>query len=66
MYDILGDSSKPRSWSKYANDSSNNANKASDTKLKKKSRLGREEWYRLNWEQKWQEEEEEEEEEKGR
>jgi len=65
MYDILDDSSKPRSWSKYANDKFNNANKASDTKLKKKSRLGREEWYRLNWEQKWQEEEEEEEE-KGR
>lgn len=37
MHDILGDPSKPRSWSKYASDSSyNKANEAFDTKSKEK------------------------------
>lgn len=37
MYNILGDPSKPRSWSKYASDSSyNKANGTSDPKSKEK------------------------------
>lgn len=37
-YDISGDPSKPRSWSKYASDSSyNKTNEASDAKTKEKA-----------------------------